>query len=233
MPDETTAPVTTDTPDTQNTADSGQGTPALTENWEERYKSLQAEFTRTSQERAQLNELVQSFSDPEKASEAFSALGYEIIPPEVEQEPVEQFQDPVIAELAALKKQNEELSKQFGDLTAAQQKAQQEAAREAHFLQAQAALEQEHGRTFDEKELGVLFRLADTMPDDKGMPQVNEAFKLLESVFEADFENRVKAKREAAQAPPAGQPGAPQPDLSTPEGRLAYATERLNAISQT
>lgn len=222
MPDEIAgAPSPEDTQPAVTNADS-TGTPA--EDWQARYKELQSTYTRTAQEAAEHRQIVEALTNPETAAEALSALGYEL--PEPEQP---QYEDPYEAQLAELKKQNETFSQQLQQFTQQQQAQQQQAEREAHLLQEQARLEQEHGREFSDVELEALFRLADTAPKE-GKPDVQAAYDLLYGKFaEQEFNRRLEAKRNAPLAPAPGQPGAPAPDLSTREGRLAYAMSLTQA----
>lgn len=229
MSDETVgAPSTEDTQATQTNADS-TGTPAG-EDFEARYKELQATYTRTSQEAAQQRQIIEALSNPETAQDALSALGYEFDTP---QEPEPQYEDPFEAKFAAIERQNAEMQKQLQTFTQQQQQAQQQQERESHLLQEQSRLETEHARQFNEVELEALFRLADTMPDQSGKPQVQQAYDLLYGKFaEAEFNRRLEAKRNAPPAPLTGQPGAPAPDLDTREGRLAYAMSIAQAQDQ-
>jgi hypothetical protein len=226
MPDETQTPVPeTDTSGAALTADP-TGTPAG-EDYEARYKELQATFTRTSQEAAQYRQVIESLSDPERAPEALSALGYEVAQPEPT--PPQQYDDPYLQEIASLKQVVEPLKEQLATLTQQQQQSQQQSERERYLLEQQAALESDLGNQLDERQLEAVFRLADTMPDEQGRPQVKAAYELLDKLAEQDFERRLQAKRNAPAAPLPGQPGAPSPDLSTREGRLAHAISLVEA----
>lgn len=224
MSDETVgAPSPEDTQPTSPVADS-TGTPAG-EDWESRYKELQSTFTRTSQEKAQYEQIVQALSNPETATEALSALGYQFDTPE---EPQPQYADPYEAKLAEIERQNQEMQKQLQQFAQQQQQAQVEREREQHFLTEQARLEQQHGRQFSDVEIDTLFRLADTMPDN-GKPNVQAAYDLLYTKLADHLRTSVPA---APPAPLPGQPGAPAPDLTTQEGRLAHALSLAEAQQQ-
>lgn len=221
MPDEITAPEPSDTPDAVQTADP-TGTPAGGD-WESRYKELQATYTRASQEAAQHRQIIESLTDPEKAPEVFAQLGYEFATPDQEPEPEPQYDDPYEAQLAELKNLTAKQQEQLSQLLNQQQQAQQQSERESHLLQSQAALEQELGRSLGEQELEAIFRLADTMPDSSGKPQVKAAYEFLDKLAAQEFDRRLDAKRNAPRPPAGGQPGAPSPDLSTRKGRLEQA----------
>lgn len=224
MSDETVgAPSPEDTQPTSPIADSGPGTPAG-DDWEARYKELQSTYTRTSQERAQYEQIIQSLSNPETAQEALSALGYEFDTPE---EPEPQYADAYEAKLAEIERANQEMQKQLQQFTQQQQQAQLEREREQHFLSEHSRLSQEHKREFSEVELDALFRLADTMPDN-GKPNVQAAYDLLYGKL-ADY---IRSNPAAPPTPMPGQPGAPAPDLSTSEGRLAHALSLVEAQQQ-
>lgn len=222
---ETDAPTETDTPAPD--ADSQPGTPAQ-ENYEQRYKDLQAEFTRASQENSQLREFVNSFSDPEKAAEALSALGYEIEGDEPE--PVE-YDNPYEAELAQVKAQLAEQGQKLSEMTQAQQQAAQQAAEQAYFEQQFESLGDEAGRQLSQQEVNHIVAFARANPDNEGRPDVKAGWESLKTLYDANFDATVKAKKNAPKAP-SGQPGAAVPDLTTRSGRLHAAMEKMASLEE-
>lgn len=210
-------------------ADSQPGTPAAGEDYEARYKELQATYTRTAQEAAQHRQIIESLSDPERAPEVLSALGFEIQQEDTPDPP--QYDNPYDAEIATLKQQLAEQGKTLSEMTQAQQAAAQRAAEQTYFEQEFESLASEAGRDLTQAEANHIVAFAKANPDANGRPDVKAGWASLKSLYDQNFNATVEAKKKAPKAP-SGQPGAAVPDLSTREGRLHAAQERLAALNQ-
>jgi hypothetical protein len=226
MSDEpTTAPETTDTPSPE--ADSQPGTPAIPEGFIEadRYKHLQADYTRSQQENAEYRQFVEALQDPETGREALSALDWlELAEPEQPS-----YDNPYEAELATLKAQLEQQGQQLSQMTQAQQQAAQRAAEQSYFEHEFEGLQDAVGRQLGQQEVNHIIAYAKANPDDQGRPDVKAGWDSLKGLYESNFNETVEAKKRAPKAP-AGQPGAAVPDLTTREGRLHAAAEKLAAL---
>src|SRR5436309_1979379 len=91
-------------PPAQDTATEGQ---TADTDWEARYKDLQSEYTRTTQENAQLGELFAALQDPEQQAQVLEHLGLELAdqedtPPDPEGFESGEYVDPVEQRLGQL-----------------------------------------------------------------------------------------------------------------------------------
>lgn len=188
-------------------------TPTDSTDWAKRYNDLRPEFDRTSQELAQYRQLIEALSDPDRAPEALSALGYEFEQDTPEEEP-QTYEDPT----EALRKELEQIKEQ---LTA--EKAEQ--SRQQYLAESLEKLASEVGKDFDQDEVQLLVDLAERMPDAKGRPQVKAAFERL-----TGYEEKIKKsypQTKQAPKPGSGQPGAPSLDTSTEQGRIDALLARM------
>ncbi len=186
-------------------------------NWQQRYESLQPEYTRASQEAAQHRQLVEGLKNGDP--EAFQALGLEFADRE-DTTPDDGLEDPYDQRLAALEQRLEEQQ------TASQQQ-QQLAAVEQHVEKELGALE-----GLDESDRDLVVRLAVAMdPTENGMPDVKGAFDSLRS-RDSEAQKRWAGTKRAPRVSPTGQAGTQQPDISemTSSQRREFMAQRLQAL---
>lgn len=193
---------TPDTPDTD------------TIDYAKRYNDLRPEFDRTKQELAQYRQIIEALSDPERAPEALSALGYEYEQDTPEEEP--QYEDPT-----------EALRSELNQIKSRLEQKEQEEAKQADLAQQLEDLAKEVGSDFDQDEVQLLVDLAERMPDNRGRPQVKAAFERLTGYEEKKKQSWVKTKR--SRQAPQGQPGVPVPDTSTEAGRIDAMAAAIEA----
>lgn len=192
--------------------------------WQERYSSLQPEYTRATQEAAQLRERNELYElmvtgDPDTRRQAAEALGYQID----EDEPdTQQYEDPV-EQLRA------ELRAEFrSELSQRDQQAQ-----EAQIAtQTRAVVDERLGQLdfLSKKDQDIVLAYAiNALPAVEGpnglpMPDIDQAYKVLQDRDLEAQKNWAKSKR-APRISPVGQSATEAPDLSTHEGRVAHMTQ--------
>jgi hypothetical protein len=231
MADEPTPAPFEDTPDDapQVTPES-QGTEqgqADTSDWESRYKDLQAEYTRASQENAQLNEFYAALQDPELGPQALQQLGYELDQADTE--------DPALQDEEGFYDPTDELWQEV-EAIKARQAEEDQTVQEQQFMEQEfgyidseiAGLEQEHGRQLTEQEANTLGTLALQMRTDEGYPDVKGAYGALDGVLTERQKAYVEGKRQAARAPD-GVPGIDKVNLLDPNQRKQAAARVMEA----
>lgn len=206
MTDEVTpAPETPDTPIEAAPVEDTQPVPV---NWKDRYDSIRPEFDRKSQRLAELEAEREQWLASQQEEE-----------PEYDDEMEYEFEDSTarreLAEIKALLKERDE--------QAAASKKQQEDT--THIDDELTALEKEFDDEFTDEEANILGNLALSNRDEHGNPDVRAAYELFFSnVLEGRKQKWTSSKKKASK--PAAGPGAVEvPDLSTAEGRIAYANE--------
>jgi hypothetical protein len=201
-------------------AASTEETPAQdTPDYEQRYNDLRPEFDRKSQTLSEYEQFIGHLRDPETQAEALQALGLQL--EEDEEQDDEEWDDPeerLEAELEGVK-----------EYLAEQQQAQQFAEyqeREVDYVDdAITELEDEESIELSDKELGAVVRLADTLRDEDGWPDVKAAWEMLGGVSETQRERYIKSKRS-----PQVQSGASpskQENLDDKDSRREYLARRL------
>lgn len=186
-------------------------------NWEERYKHLQGDYTRATQEAAELRALKADLSsdDPEKYRRAVEALGLQY----AEDETVEEYAaDPY----DALRKEFDEFK---SSLTAKEQKAQED----AHVARVEALIDQQaqdFGLDKDTKEWVVA--RAFTKPFVDGVPDLKSAYTDFQAFETERMKQWAKTKR-APHVSSSGTSATQLPDLDNPKQRIAWMKERLAA----
>ncbi len=222
-PDEAPAPEETqDTPQAPESGPVQDGTPAESPedsqgtNWQERYQNLQPEYTRATQEAAQLREIIDLVQqgDPE----TLQALGLDLADAEDDEA---EFEDDPDARLDALEQY---LSQQAEAQAQAEEEAALQDAVEEHLAGQLQELESKHG-TLDDKLAERLLQLAEALPDENGFPDLAAAYDEYKQWVEDERQNWVKSKR--APQVQSGSPSSHQPDLDDPEQRREYMAQLL------
>jgi len=213
---------TTQTP-VEGTPADAPTTPQETENWQERYANLQPEYTRATQEAAQLRQQLDALrSDPEAQTAFLRDLGYEI-EEEAAPEPPQMDAD----QLAWLQQQLDERVKPLEQTLSQAEQERQVAALDEHFNQAFARISGELGGDLSEEDQAVLVGLALTMPAENGMPPTDKAWELMKRRDEAQAQRWAQTKRTSHRVSPAGVAGTETPNLDDPAQRQAWMAQRL------
>lgn len=216
---------------------SQQGTPVETdaapqENWEQRFKDTQAEFTRSQQELSRLRKLgdydtlqsqvqLANALQSEDEQERQAALEYLGIP----QQP-EGLTDPY-EDLAKRQQAMEDY------LTQQHEQTQQTQEQEADFNEFEtqlAGLESKEGRELSDEEVRAIFALSNNNREN-GKHSVESAYKLLNGIAESSVDRIRQSKR--AVKPPQGQPGAEEIDVMDRKARQAYMLSRVEAEQES
>jgi hypothetical protein len=189
--------------------------------WAKRYNDLRPEFDRAKQRLAELESFVESLSDPETQAEALAAFGLEVEP-----EDGEAYDDD---ELAALRRELEELK----GLTQSQLEAQQAAEAEEAFIDSLdrdlGGLQQEIGRELDDEEIDFIAGQAYAQALRGETPDVKSIWQTLEGIYAKRQRQWVESKK--APRVLGGQSASKQPDLLNRKERLEYAARRLEDLN--
>jgi hypothetical protein len=221
----TSTPTPDDTQDTSVTADAstGEGTQQPTvDPYEKRYNDLQPEYTRATQEAAELRrrdaawEALMYADDQDTRQQAAQALGIELAEDGADDT---QYDDPTDALRAELEQLKQTVS---GDLTARQQQEQiasLEAAAESSMDTLQVPK--------DEAVRDWLVSRAVALPPTKhGTLDIEQAWKQFGALMDAQKKTWANTKRTHAFAPGGGE-GTQAPDLSTHAGRVQHMLTQL------
>lgn len=208
----------------QQAPDTGQA--AEGQNWEHQYNELRPAYTRATQQLSEYEQLFQQLQDPELQAEALAELGFEVAEDESEEGSGDEldFDDPLEARLDALEADRRQQAEtaEVGEL---------EEMRDEYIDGAIEYISSNLGRTFSERQQEALGNLAIQLADDRGVPDVQQAYGMLygeDGVLEEERRSWIDSKRNAAQAP-SGQSGTGRPDLSTRKARVDYINERARA----
>lgn len=225
MSDEQTQAPVEDTPADLPGPDSG--TPGTEVNWQERYANLQPEYTRASQEAAQLRNLVEAArqGDPD----AISQLGFEIADSDLDDTP--EYEDPF-----------DEIRKEVEEVRQWKQ-SQEQQAQEAQMLQrAEQHIETEINAIdgLDEADAAwVVDRALRLPPNDQGLPDIQAAAKDFAAWDQARQERYAEQQRQQRRRRPAaiagGQEGtdAPNWDEMSPSQQAEYMASRVQALNES
>ncbi len=212
-------PETEDTPPADS---SEEGTPAPNEgensdeDFETRYKDVQAAYTQSQQELADKTELTDALrsDDPELRNWALEQLGYEV-PSEEEGDDGELTDDDRITALEEAGADREQTQRD-DEL----QKA------EINYIDREFdKLEKAEGRQFSDSQLNTVARLSLSMRDKDGLPDVKAAHKALQDATEEEYKRRVDSKK--APQVSSGTSGEVELDRSSPEARQKRMAEVL------
>jgi DNA gyrase/topoisomerase IV subunit A len=193
--------------------------------YEKRYTDLRPEYDRNQQRLSEYEQFIGHLRDPETQAEALQALGLQL---EEDEEPEDdEYDDPeerLEAELEGVK-----------EYLAEQQQAQQFAEhqeREVDYVDdAITELEDEESIELSDKEFGVVVRLADTMRDENGWPDVRAAWEALGGISEAQRKRYVESKK--ANKPSAnGTAGTEKIDMADEDERVKAFANVMEAEAQ-
>jgi hypothetical protein len=214
--------------------------------FERQYNELRPEYTRVTQElsgyRDAVGEYEQLFEalhdpDPEVQAEAMARLGLELDTGSQE-EPVDEYADPLEKELQELRGYVDEL-RSVRELETVQQETEQINGLRDEFIGDVIGIIEDNMKPtygddfrFSEKEEVALANLAISMADAQGVPDVEGAYNLLygdEGVLEAN-RSRWIASKTGAFAAPAGTTIPAERRPQTARERAAYIDERVRAL---
>ena len=211
------APADAEAPDAEDTPQ---------ENWEKRYQDLQPEYTRATQEAAQLRAVYEAARNPNhpQHKDALDALGLEV-------EAGDEDETEYLDETEELRRELEALKGRFSE--------QDEQAQQAAFHQAEAEfldnriseLEKKEGREFTDHETALLVAAAVADRADDGEPQVEAAFEALKHVLDEGRERYLESKK-APRAPGQGASASQKLDFSNEEAVLERAAAAAQAAME-
>lgn len=187
-------------------------------------KNLQAGYTRQRQadtqavrEAEQAQSIIDGLVNPATRANVAQALGLELAPEEEEELDDEfDFRDPRVDDLLAKQQQSEQLS-------AARERIgleNQYVTEQIEGLEDKLGLSEDAGTAFSDEELSLLYLLADENRDQKGVPSVEAAYRILAA---AGSSYRVRATKVRPKPPRrlgGGGAGEQTVDLSDPEARV-------------
>ena len=199
-------------------------------NWEKRYQDLQPEYTRATQRLSEMErerelyQIAMTTDDPDTQRQALEALGYELPDEESpeELEPVE-WEDPNDQRLSQVEQRLERMT--------AEQREQ------AQFEYLNSYVDEQVARLgldqLDEDTRHWILHRAINMPVPQGpgsfvdeLPDVEGAYKAFQDWETARQRQWAQTKR-SPYVPPGGQEATEAPDLSTHEGRVAHAMQKI------
>lgn len=154
----------------------------------------------------------EALQNPETRAQALTALGLEPDTPDTYQEQ----DNPLLSRLEGLEQRIAERDQQFE----AAQKQEQEA---LYLGQQLKQLVDDTGRDLSEQEVTAILTFADRHRDDKGQPNVREAYEYLTDLYSKHF-NSVVGKKTAPRVQ-TGRPGAPKPNLNNERERQELLAE--------
>lgn len=197
-------------------AESEEGSQASETDWQSRYDNLRPHADRVSQENAELRQLITSAQQGDH--EAIERLGFAL--EEGEDEGEDDYLEPddridrlegILAERLRLEAEQE-------------QDQEQRELENAHLIEQLAELETKHGEIAD-GDLEALLRLAESMPDEGGFPDLIAAHDYDSKRFEDRRKSWVSSKR-TPQAP-SGASATEKVDLNDPEQRREFMARRI------
>jgi hypothetical protein len=214
-----------------------------TTDWERQYNELRPEYTRVTQElsgyRDQVSEYEQLYealhdSDPDVQAQAMAALGLELDTGS-QQEAVDEFADPLESEVQELRSYVEEL-RSARELETVQQETEALTDLRDEYIGdvigfLEDGLKPSYGDNFkfSENEEEALGNLAIQMADERGVPDVEGAYRLLygeAGVLETNRERWIASKTGAWQPPNGTTVPATQRPANRAE-RIAYFDQRV------
>jgi hypothetical protein len=207
-----------------------EGTPstaAATEaevDWQKRYADLQPEYTRTTQELAELRrqqelyDLLVSTDDPDTRREVAQRLGYVLEESDDAQQSMPE-EDPWAARDARLDRIEQALTQR--------QQAEQDAQRADEVRRHVDTKLDQLGLDKADQDWVLAYAINALPPTDDGMPNVEQAA----AIFQEREDRRQAAWADTKRAPhvtPNGQAASEVPNLDDRQQRWAYMTRRMN-----
>lgn len=208
--------------------------------FERGYNELRPEYTRTTQELANMRDKVSDFEqlfdglhdpDPEVQAAAMAALGLEL---EQKQEAQQEFVDPVERELAELRATVTNLQSRTAQDDAIRQAYELNELRDDYIGEAIGVIEGSLNLKFNDREEEALGNLAISMVNDQGIPDVQGAYNLLygeQGAFDAVRQREIDLLRGAGR-PPLGSSIPADRRPKTANERVQYVDERIRAFDQ-
>lgn len=216
-----------DTP--ENGTGNEQATPEV--DWQERYTNLQPEYTRATQEAAQLRQMVEALRDPDSAAhrQFLTELGYAL---EDDTPDLDENGDPIAAIAQKFDQRFSEIEQRF-----AQQDTQAQVARgEAAFEKACADIASKRGFALSEEEQDMVFGMAvagQIPPTKDGLPDFEAAYQRLDKGWDYRQQHWAQTKQTPHRVSPAGGAGNETPDLDDRDQRIAWMAERFASGAQS
>ena len=209
-----------------------EGTPGTAEqapdtDWQDRYQHLQPEYTRVTQENAQLREqqelydLLLSTDDPDTRRQAALQLGYQL---EEDEEPApDEFEDPFDVYDERLGRIEESLTQRQQD------EADAEYAREVRVVVDERLAELELDK--DDQDWVLAYAINALPITEEGLPDIEQAHQ----VFQARETERQKAWAQTKRThhiSPVGQQATEVPNLDNDQERRDWMVRQLQANEQ-
>lgn len=189
----------------------------------ERVKAFQSDYTRKTQAAAEARKqaltVLEAAQDPNHPNhaEVMDYLGFEVADDDLEQDEDEDDPlSPLEQRLAALEARDQQAAQ------AAQQAQQQEVYEDA-LVDRLETLQGVEGVEFTEDELALIVNAAQAIPDDEGLPNVEQAYKLLTGAYAKRQKAYLNGKKNAPRPPGRGVPASRELDISDPQARLDAA----------
>lgn len=188
-------------------------------NWEERYKHLQGDYTRASQEAARYRSLEADLrsDDPEKYRAAAEAFGLQFADYEEDDEHV----DPT-----------ESLRKEFDSLKASLETDRQKAQEEAELRRLETFIDSETaslGLDGPKKDWVISRALNLPWNAENGTPDIRAAAKQFEDELEAEIKKQWRNSKRSSHVSSVGASATQLPDLDDRKARLAFVKQQLAA----
>ena len=199
-----------------------QGTPSESpaHDWEQRYNSLRSEFDSRNQRYSQYEQFVQNLSNPETQAEALRALGLEI---EDDDLPDDDYDDPEDRWEQRFNQIEGYLSQQ-----AAEAQQREIADLESQYLdQELKGIEKDENVKLSAKEKEAVESLGHKLRDEDGVPDYQQAYKLLAEAADARQARYRESKK--SEVPGLGQAGEETIDLSDDDARVKLMADMLEA----
>jgi hypothetical protein len=219
------APLAEETPEAPE-AEAPEGTPseAPAVDYEKRYNDLRSEFDSRNQRYSQYEQFIGNLNDPATQAEALRVFGIEL---QEEGEPEEELPgDP-----------EERWEQRFNQIEAhLQQQADKEAEGEVQALEKEyldksiADIEKAEGVKFSDKERKALERLGEGLRDEDGIPDYEEAHKLLSETAEERRKRYMETKK--SEVPGVGTAGSEKVDMTDADSRVNAFANIMEAGEQ-
>jgi len=189
--------------------------------YESQYNELRSDYTKKTQRLSETERLISALQsrDPDQQAEALQELGLL----EEQEEEVDDPDDPFSAYEARLARLEQEREK-----TRASHEEEQAVEKEVEFLdQALSAVEKKIGRELSDEEVRLYGYVATQNRNEEGLPDVEQAHKLIEDLTT----QRIEQWRASKNTPQVmtGKPGESKLDFDDPDVRARYIAAKLKA----
>jgi hypothetical protein len=197
--------------------------------WQKRYADLQPEYTRTTQENAELRrqqelyDLLLSTDDPDTRRQVAEQLGY-VLDEEEETQAPDEFEDP-------FDQYDERLGRIEQSLTQRQQQEQED----AYAREVRAVVDERLGQLGLDKDDQdwILAYAINALPiTEEGLPDLEQAHQEFVKRETARQKAWAQAKKAAPHISPVGQPATEVPNLDNDQERRDWMVAQLQANEQ-